>query len=260
MTDSPVSFKNARKMSASQLSKLTKQQLCEALKDAISSAGNTKSSTNSIGQENISLESLKAMISDAVNEVRNDLIKEQKQMFSLLEENLKKRVTDLSDKLTNLENQFNYQFENALSEMEREFADRHQRRMNLVVLGVDESRSQDVEQRKAHDVEKVEALMEQMKLKVDVPSLRISRIGTPGPLGKTRLLHIRCISEEQKLKILKNKFLLKSSSSKVFIHPDLTKRQQSQRKEMEVKLQLRRDNGENVVIRHNKIVNVKAEK
>jgi hypothetical protein len=250
MSDSPdvsLMFNDVRKMNNSQINKLTKQQLTLALKNAISSS-------DSICDDRITASTLKSMMTDAVFQLRQELLSEQQRLLSTFQQKIDAELKSITDKLTALRYELQESQAEVLKNLDAEFEERLSRRSNLVFFGVEEAdETADGESRRDHDRNMLNILLRHMNISDDSSSFKIRRIGRPSP-NKTRLLHIECKDINTRNKVLKNRTLLKTFKKKVFVQPDMTRLQQQVAKDLRVELKHRREMGENVVVRNNKIV------
>ena len=128
------------------------------------------------------------------------------------------------------------------------------RRLNLMVSGIVEKTNGTVEERKEYDEECITNLLNKIGLH-DCSFHGARRIGKANP-DKPRLIRVTCSNADEKRSILKNARKLRSLTqfSKVFINSDLTPMQQKEQRLLREELKRRRIAGENVRIRHGKIV------
>lgn len=249
MAESPATsllFTDVCKMNATQIGKLTKSQLAVALKNAIESSSGSDGS--------ITTDSLKNMLSDAVFQVRKELLSEQQRLFSSLEHKMGEKICKLTEQISTMRRNFEAEQEKLVSIVDSELEERLGRRCNLVLHGVEEADSTaDADSRKAHDRDALASVLRSMNIPDDPSTFRIRRIGVPSS-SKCRLLHVMCRDVSTRNAILRNRTLLRTLDKKIFVQPDMTPMQQQAAKTLRAQLKLRRDSGENVVIRNNKIV------
>ena len=246
--DVSLSFHDVRKLSHAQINKLTKNQLTYALKNAISSSGSVND------QPQITTESLKNMISDAVSRVREDLLKEQQRLFASLEQKMEKRISEICTKVDTLTNDFEKKCDLFMNAMDAEFEDRMSRRSNVILYGVEEAEaSADADSRKAHDMSAFNRLLKTMDISEDPTSFKLRRFGVP-TANKCRLLHVRCPDNATRDNLLRSRTKLRFLDRKVFVQPDLTRVQQERARDLRLELKNRRERGEDVIIRNNMIV------
>lgn len=140
----------------------------------------------------------------------------------------------------------------AIQEMEA----REQRRLSLVISGICERTDGNVDERNKSDRESVTTLLD--AIGVINPSFHdVRRIGKV-QYNRSRLIRITCSNTEEKNVILRNAKKLRSVTcfKKVFINSDLTPMQQKMHKELRDELKRRKNEGENVRIRHGEIVRI----
>jgi len=240
---------DVRKMSMAQMNKLSKQQLLAALKNVVSSP---EPAALDDGHK-VSVSSLKTMISEAILQVREDLLFEQRRLFESLEKRMNAEIEKISSKIQSFQQQVRDANEESFKIMDFEIEERLNRRSSVVFFGVKESDSADVQDRIRHDSEMLENLLKTLKIEDDVSKFRIRRIGMPSP-GKTRLMHVKCEDIDTRNEVLRNRTQLKYMDEKVFVQPDMTKLQQRIAKNLRLELKQRRSRGENVIIRNHQIV------
>lgn len=93
--ESSCSFQNIRRLSASQIQKLSKPQLTQALKEAIQIVKDFDTT-----RDTITAATLKTMLSEAVAEIRQELFAEQEKRFSCFEEKVDNKIRKLSQELS----------------------------------------------------------------------------------------------------------------------------------------------------------------
>ena len=107
MSDSPgdvsLLFSDVCKMSHAQVNKLNKNQLSLALKNAISASVTMKDQ-----QSQITTESLKNMISDAVFSLRQEFLSDQKRLFASFEQKIEKHISEISEKVNSFQTSIDY--------------------------------------------------------------------------------------------------------------------------------------------------------
>ena len=153
---------------------------------------------------------------------------------------LKEQVWGLSENYANIMN---------------EVEERERRRPNLIVAGLQEKEVGSVEERKEWDSIKVDELFEELCNFEDSVVSSVYRIGKINS-SRPRLLKIICRDVNSKRSLLsKSKYLRDSIDFKnVYLNPDLTPIQQKENKRLREELKARRDRGEDVFIRHGRIV------
>ena len=138
-----------------------------------------------------------------------------------------------------------------------EIEDRDRRKSNLVISGLQEMEEGTVEERKQWDLAKVRVLFSHLDDTEEHAqgvsnTFRIGKINS----SKPRLLKVVCANAESKRAILfKAKSLREREEYKhVYVNPDLTPAQQAQNKALREELRMRRNLGEDVIIRRGTIV------
>ena len=247
MTDADeYKFERVRRMSATQIEKLSKKQLLMVLRDAVNEAENnsTYSPTN-----------LKAVVADAVAcavaDIRNELLSESKKLIAEVETKFERNLSILSD---NIQHSLK---EDILNELEN----RDARQNNIVIFGLPEptlpaagsSSSSD-----EGDKDNVLSMFSEIGID-DVNISRCFRLGQKNSQPRPRPLKVILKSREVKELVLSAAPKLSRLSDshrfrKVFIKVDLTPLQQEQGKLLRQQLRSRKEAGEDVVIRNGRIV------
>lgn len=158
--------------------------------------------------------------------------------------------------------------EGALKEqtrMEREEEeDKYRRRVNVIIHGMSEPKSPDVQKRKQEDADKLQLLLHKLSCD-DVSVEEFVRLGAP-PTGedkKSRSVRVTFSSEETRNRVLKRSKNLRNMEelewTRVFIHQDFTPKERELRKELLKQLKHRKENGEkDLILVNNKIVSRKT--
>lgn len=175
----------------------------------------------------------------------------EQKISSLIEshEILKKRCDFIQNEI----NELKVEKKLTLNEMMNEMEQRQLRRMNVIIAGIEESCTGNIEERKAADEREVFNIFRELNAETaDIASMR--RIGRPGAQS-ARLLHIRLRNFETRTLILRNAKQLKHSHAhkKVYVNKDLTQQQQKEQRALRQELEERRKRGEDVVIFRNEV-------
>ena len=210
------------------------------------------------------------LLKDLVNEMKNDLMLTINTEFEKISESL----ASLSSQVKNIEHRMDdlsktqcvqtLDINNLKSSMKRvsaelpdqildEVENRLRRRHNIILSGVAEPEVGSVGDRVAEDTATIEGVARELGCDIDFSNVhRIGRITG----GRPRLLSFCCKSEEDKVSLLRNAKKLRTTRKfkGVYINRDLTPMEQRQRRTLLEEMKRRRDSGEKVVIRHNKIV------
>jgi hypothetical protein len=157
--------------------------------------------------------------------------------------------------------------EGALKEQTRmgkeEEEDKYRRRVNVIIHGMSEPKSPEVQNRKQEDADKLQLLLHKLSCD-DVSVEEFVRLGAP-PTGddkKSRSVRVTFSSEETRNRVLKRSKNLRNMEemewTRVFIHQDFTPKEREVRKEMLKQLKHRKENGEkDLILVNNKIVSRK---
>ena len=140
-----------------------------------------------------------------------------------------------------------------------EIEDRDRRKANLIVSGIPEKKEGSIQERREWDDSKINDLFQHLTTWNDDMAVSIFRIGKQRPDGN-RILKIVCKDPVIKMTLLTKAKLLRTNPSfqNVYINPDQTPRQQELSKDLRMELRMRRDMGEDVVIRRGKVVRKSA--
>ena len=145
---------------------------------------------------------------------------------------------------------------NALEREEicKEATERLYRRKYLILSGAPEQSNGTVDERRTADAELIGAIAETVGVKDFIidPS-DVSRIG-PLRSERPRLLRFKCSDSDIRMSLLRRSRELKKHDvyNRFYINPDQTKLQRESAKLLRTELKARRDNGEDVVIKHEK--------
>ena len=228
----------------------------------------TRSVTNS---GNITLHDIKVLIEKTNGELLNSLTKNFEQEL----EKLNQTITSLHSRVEKLEEtnaklalrcelleKKNIQavpndttaFEDACHESE----ERWRRRDFLIVSGMSEHSSGSVEERNAKDRAFAVEMARELGM-ADFNPEQVARIGRVAG-ARPRLLRIKCQNINVKLSLLRQSKKLRDSTRfrNVYINPDLTNQQRAKSAELRSELKRRRENGEKVIIRGGRIVDVSS--
>ena len=146
---------------------------------------------------------------------------------------------------------------NAVTDAMRKNEDIEKKKNNLVIFNVPETNDGSIEERKENEKEKMKKLPEVLETDTEICELR--RIGKMQP-NHPRPLMVKFIDFSSKMLMLRSaKKLAKvprdSNFARVFMQLDRTKLQQAENKKLVIELQRRRNNGEKVGLRADKIIN-----
>ena len=197
---------------------------------------------------------------------------DDEQVSRLLEEVLNEKLAPLLHKIDNLvakcavledkyddllirHNELKEKFDEKVSLNVKEIEQRLLKAGNIVMSGVEESQSGNVEERRSRDIEKCAEILELIGIRDTQTAVKkVSRIGKPRP-GYKRLLRIEFNDTSLKwLALREAKRLRKSRWKDVFINPDRTILQLEEERKLRTELAKRKISGEDVFISRGKIV------
>jgi archaellum component FlaC len=225
----------------------------------------TRSGSNA---QAISLNDIKTLIESTKNETLEKVKEEIAKLHSIISpflkkieelekvnEQLVKRISILEEKHHNIKeaNAVSHSIQiDFLSESE----DRLRRRNYLIVSGLQERKEGSIAERKAADVDLINDMARTIGIQKFSPldAMRIGKV-----TQKPRLLRIKCSDFDEKMSLLRAATQLRRSTEfkQVFINPDLTKMQREIQRTLRMELRRRRDAGERVAIRGERIIEVK---
>lgn len=203
----------------------------------------------------------------AIDATKEELMKELKNIsgtlkslqtkISVVEDTLQKvletqmtqdvEIKNLKEEVLTIKDDYN----NILAEVES----RDRRKSNLILSGLPEKEDGTADERKQSDMSAVKTLfsaLDNSKTNAVSAVFRIGKMTSSGP----RLLKVICCDEESKRALLSKSKDLRNiiQYKEVYINPDLTPLQQAQNKKLREELRARRNLGEEVMIRHGKVV------
>ena len=237
------SFSNVRRLSSGEFKKLSKKQLIIALKDAVDHADFLENSQcpplRSTDQQ-----MLRSIVNEAVSEIRKELLTESKRLISEMELNVYDKLQHVSGNISDIQEHMENRI---ISEMES----REMRKNNAMFFGVCESKSD------ARDKTVITDILSAAGVSPDIKVKRCFRVGANGV--KNRPIKVIFHSLDDKMSVLKNAANLRhlhrdNIHRRVFIKADLTPLQLKKEKVLRAELKTRRDNGENVIIKHGKVI------
>ena len=168
---------------------------------------------------------------------------------------LEKKCHSLEVKVRERETGSSFDTDEVICEAE----ERHKRRKFLIISGVPEHQTGSVDERRQKDMQKVKDIVSKTGTTNFEPQ-QLSRVGSINST-RPRLLRFKCKSLETKKSILKGAKMLKSTQEfrKVYINADQTPHQRKKNKALREELRTRKEAGEDVAIRHGRVVDLSAE-
>lgn len=184
-------------------------------------------------------------------------LEERLDIFDLKQQKQESEIKEIKDSLKWLNSDpIKFEFE----EICNETTERWKKRKYLIVSGIAEHSSGDVEERREKDAKMISLLAQEMGVEVLEPE-EVSRIGRVNP-AKPRLLRFKCEDSDARRQMLRNSKNLRKSErfQGTYINPDLTKNQRIRSAELRKEVKKRRESGENVGIRRGQIVDLTENK
>ena len=170
---------------------------------------------------------------------------------------LNAQLKELSSSLVALNKKYSdlqCEFRDKEEELYNEIQERHRRRKCIVISGLPEPVAGSPDERKAEDKDAI--LRVAQSCGADLSNMKeLSRIGKING-SRPRLLLVKCKDTRQKFDVLRlSKNLRKNSNFRnVYINPDLTVTERNRDRQLREELRQRRSKGEDVFIKHGKIV------
>lgn len=184
--------------------------------------------------------------------IQHDLA-QQKQDMKDMEENIKKAINQNIDEKFNHIEMKTSQLEQKIEDQQKtiDFLDRQMRKKNIIFFGVPES------EKNYEDL--LEIILDIINKKMDIKCLKweietVLRLGKKN--DKLRPVLITISTTSRKLQLLKN--MKKLENTGMYIKEDYTPAVLQKRKELQGEFQRRRSAGENVILRQDKIVQLKS--
>ena len=186
---------------------------------------------------------------------------------STIEANLKQLLSpeNLTEERTTITDDFQLvqsrkrarSFQKVLNDQEEEKILIEKKKDNLIIYGMPESNHEDKKSEMLEDFRRLKKTYEE-KAELQKEDIKhITRIGIKGN-GKIRPIQITLSSQEKRKELLTNnmnlKLLEEHVSTNIYVSPDRTRNQRDADKELRTELKRRKNLGENLVIRNNKIV------
>lgn len=178
-----------------------------------------------------------------------DEIKTQKlEMISIKETIIEDINTNINKNFASIENKTNA-LEKKIEEQQDtiDMMDRQIRRKNLIFFGVEEK------EKSYNDLEKSILHILNTTMKITCETNQIESVRRLGKKGENiRPVVVTVTTLGLKIQILRNKKLL--DDAEMYIKEDFSKKILQKRKELQEELKLRREKGENVILKYDKIV------
>ena len=209
--------------------------------------------SDSNSNNSITLNDIKLLIENSKVEILSSLKKEIDGLNSVLTK-LNKRVEEVERRNSHLEHRCK-QLEENYASLPAEFEERDRRKPNLIISGIPEKEHSSSEERKQWDEEMSTNLFQSLGTFTKDAISRTYRIGKEDP-SKPRLLRVTCRDVHIKRAIVERAVYLRNMPRyvNVYISPDRTPMEQRDYKQLREELKRRRILGEDVIIRHGKIV------
>ena len=194
-------------------------------------------------------EEMQREISDEVNKVR----KEVNKLNNKIEDMQKNKKEDDSRSIPSM----------TTSESFKELEDRAKRKTNLIVMNIPESDSEDIQEKKDHDLAEIKKVFNVMDCKDIAAEIKqVTRLGkqqTSGENKYPRLLKVVLTNEENQKEVIRKSKCLKSKEGyeRVYINRDLTPLELREQKVLREELKKKRNEAgrdERWIIRNGAVV------
>lgn len=228
--------------------------------------------TRSTSTPNVSLSDIKQLINNSKKEIIS-IVSEKFDSLNTTLSFLISRVEKIEENLASV-NEVNKKHEEQFKVLKTDFVEmakempvrllseveeRNYRRPNLIFSGISELTSGSIDDRKSFDVAEISKIANELELSID-SGFKTTRIGKLGG-AKPRLLRATFSRIEERNDLLRKGKCLRNSKDfkQVYINPDLTSMQRTTNKFLRAELRRRREAGEQVIIRGEKIVDVRRD-
>lgn len=209
--------------------------------------------SNSNPNPTITLSDIKTLIETALNKKMDPLEKKLDKLTDSINV-IFTRMDEIERKYSELENRCR-EIEEEKVIMFAEMEERQKRKANLIVSGIPEKENGSVEERRRWDEASIKALLHDLNNFASDAVVATHRIGKTDS-RKPRLLKIVCRNVETKRTMLMHAKNLRSIDhyKGVYINPDMTPLEQNQNRTLREECKRRRAIGEDVLIKHGKVV------
>ena len=207
-------------------------------------------------------------IIDTLKEEKNYEKKEKAELTEVIKE-LRDQNKNMISRMTKMENYLIAKIEEENDKNKREIEDkinkeleekfeRHGKKQNLVLYGVEENEKQDEKESSKIDEFQVATIFQEMDISEE--PLEIIRMGKTKNKEKERPILIKMKTERACYEILRKNNILRNSTDKalnqVTFKKDLTVRQREMNRKLTEELKTRRNKGENVKIKNGRIIKI----
>ncbi|MPC77788.1 hypothetical protein E2C01_072255 [Portunus trituberculatus] len=200
---------------------------------------------------------------DARDKQHSDMasIKEEKKKFRQDNENFIDMIVSLENRWEKREEEIIKKVMDKVAEHMGEIQEKEKKK-NIIVFNVPESKKKETRERVADDVKKCEEVFPEALEVRDAKIERIYRIGK-GNNDKARPIIVELNEAEAKWKLVKRAKNLKNAShariKQVIIAPDLTRKEREENDKLREELKLRRQAGGKWIIRKGKVIKLHDE-
>ena len=140
-------------------------------------------------------------------------------------------------------------------ELEEKF-ERHGKKQNLIIYGVEENDKQD--EKESSKIDEIAIATAFQEMNITEEPLEFFRLGKAKSKDRERPILIKMKTEKVCYEILKKGSILKNSSDRILnritFKKDMTIRQREMNRKLTEELKMRRSNGENVKIKNGRII------
>lgn len=173
-------------------------------------------------------------------------------------------MNKMAEQMAKREKVFESVVERKVNQYMEEKDEKVKRECNIILHNIQESVSDDTEERKRYDASSVDDVLDYLEIAVPQEAMKPVRLGKKNAdSDKPRLLKVTLDSIETKKQVLSKAKTLKNSSrsdlQKVYVSPDLTPKEREANRKLREELKVRRDKGDDVMIRNGKVIEVKSD-
>jgi len=188
-----------------------------------------------------------SIVAEQLSKLLEPLIKQIQQILA--------DYKSMSDEINQLRNDYKVINEKLADDILEEVRQREMRKDFIILSGVPERQDCSLEERKVADEESIRAIANELNCPLNFTDTH--RIGKQTST-RPRLLRFKCTDVDDRNHLLKYARRLRSSNesffTSVYINPDRTPRERVKRKLLTEELRRRRQEGEDVIIKHGKVI------
>ena len=203
---------------------------------------------------------IKSAVFEAVRDLKDELHREHQAQINDLEAKFSREVAALQTEFTALKEKVDSSLKKVEYEFLNDLRESEQRKDNVMIFGLMESLASSPSESNEHDL----ALIKSLSSKLGVQHLQVRNCFRLGQRtnARPRPIKLTCQNSEQRLFLLRSAFRIPKLDaslgfSRVFVKPDLTRKEQEAERQLHLELKMRREAGEDIRIRDGCIITKK---